>query len=143
MIGRTSVRAVAPSGALLSAIAILWFSRVGEETSYGTHLAPAMFLLAVGFGFGVMALTQAAVYDVPEDRAGVAAAVLNAAQQVGVGLGLALLAGVAAAATGGSGQGAAALVDGYQRALEVATVILLLAGVVTALLLRGRAQPAR
>ena len=28
------------------------------------HLAPAMFVLTVGFGLGVIALTQAAVYRV-------------------------------------------------------------------------------
>lgn len=32
------------------------------------HLAPAMFVLAAGFGLGVMALTQAAVYNVDRTR---------------------------------------------------------------------------
>ncbi|WP_310278220.1 hypothetical protein [Haloactinomyces albus] len=55
-------------GALLSALAAFRFSAVAVEVSYWLHLAPAMFLLALGFGLGVMALTQAAVYRVDPDN---------------------------------------------------------------------------
>lgn len=142
LIARTSARVVAPAGASLGAVATLWFSRIDEDASYWNHLGPAMFVLALGFGLGVMALTQAAVYGVAEERAGVAAAVLNSAQQLGVGLGLALLAGVAAAATGRSGEGVAAVVNGYQSALVVATVVLAAAAVVTSTMIAGEGSRA-
>ncbi len=55
-----------------------------------------MFVLALGFSLGVIALTQAAVYHVDQDKAEVASALLNSAQQIGVALGLAVLAAIAA-----------------------------------------------
>ncbi|MFF3718652.1 MFS transporter [Streptomyces prasinus] len=92
-------RYVAALGALLSALAAFWFSAITVDMGYWLHLAPAMFVLALGFGLGVLALTQAAVYRVDADKAGIASALLNSAQQIGVALGLAVLAGVAATVT--------------------------------------------
>jgi EmrB/QacA subfamily drug resistance transporter len=133
-------RYVAATGALLSAGAAWWFSTISVNTSYWTHLAPAMLVLALGFGLGVMALTQAAVYHVDPDKAGVASALLNSAQQVGVALGLAVLAGVAATVTArpeyDTADPATALVAGYGTALAVAAGILLGAAVLSLATLR-------
>jgi predicted MFS family arabinose efflux permease len=139
---RTPERAVAAAGGLTSAVAALWLSGIGVDTSYWAHLAPAMVLLAFGFGLGVMALTQAAVYDVDEDKAGIAAALLNSAQQIGVALGLAVLAGVAASVTATSSlaRGGAALVDGYSSALLVAGGVLIASAVTAVVRLSGRVR---
>ncbi|MCG7632940.1 MFS transporter [Gordonia McavH-238-E] len=111
---RTGPRYVAASGALLSAGGVLWFSQLDVATDYWTLMAPAMVLIAFGFGLGTIALTQAAGYGVEADRAGIASALLNSAQQIGVALGLALLAGVAATVTAGADDpGPRSLVDGY------------------------------
>ena len=122
-------RIVAGLGALLSAAAAWWFSTITVSTGYGLHLAPAMFILALGFGLGVIALTQAAVYRVDPDKAGIASALLNSAQQIGVALGLALLAGIAATTTAQAGNPATAeaLVTGYSSALVVAAGLLAVA----------------
>jgi EmrB/QacA subfamily drug resistance transporter len=128
---RTGPRQVAAAGALLGAGAALWFSRVGLEANYWLHLAPAMAILAFGFGLGVLALTQAAVYQVEPDKAGIASALLNSAQQIGVALGLAVLAGVAAAVAAtpqhAALTAAQAQVAGYSTALLVAAGLLMLA----------------
>lgn len=138
----TGPRAVASTGALLSAAAAYGFSTITTDTSYWTHLAPAMLVLAIGFGLGVMALTQAAVYDVRPDHAGIASALLNSAQQIGVALGLAVLAGVAATITASPTHVDAtrndALVAGYSGALFVATGLLLAAAVLAATTLSNR-----
>lgn len=137
-------RDVAAVGAILSAGAAFWFSTISVDTSYWLHLAPAMLVLALGFGLGVMALTQAAVYDVDDDKAGIASALLNTAQQLGVALGLAVLAGVAATVTAhpehANDTHARALIEGYRTALVVATGILLTAGAVAIVTLRRRAS---
>jgi predicted MFS family arabinose efflux permease len=142
LLARTPERGVAAAGGLLSAAAALWLSRIGVDTAYWSHLAPAMLLLAFGFGLGVMALTQAAVYDVDEDKAGIASALLNSAQQIGVALGLAVLAGVAATVTGSStGPSAeAVLVEGYGSALLVAGGVLVASAVTAGALLSGRVR---
>ena len=106
-------------------------------------MAPAMLLIALGFGLGTIALTQAAIYDVESDRAGIAAALLNSAQQIGVALGLAILAGVAATVTAGAGSaGPDALVKGYSAALLVGACILLGAAVLAVPTLSREPQPA-
>ncbi len=134
---RFAPRSVGAVGAMLSAAAAYWLSWIGVDASYLLHLAPAMLLLATGFGLSVLAMTQAAVGDIATTHAGVASAVLNAAQQLGVALGLALLAGVAASVSAGRGAGAVALVDGYGAAVLTAAGILGLAAVASVVLIAG------
>ncbi|GAA1709227.1 MULTISPECIES: MFS transporter [Isoptericola] len=139
---RIAPRYVAATGALLGAAAALWFSTITVDSGYWLHLAPAMFVLALGFGLGVLTLTQAAVYRVDPDKAGIASALLNSAQQIGVAIGLALLAGIAATVTARPANAALAtdqaLVAGYSTALTVASGVLLAAAVLALALLRGQ-----
>lgn len=136
---KVAPRYVAAVGALLGACGAFWFSRVAVNTAYWTGMAPAMFVIALGFGLGVVALTQAAVYRVDDDKAGVASALLNSAQQIGVALGLAILAGVASTVTAETGSTTPqALVDGYSTALIAGTGILLGAAALAAFTLSGR-----
>jgi EmrB/QacA subfamily drug resistance transporter len=136
---RTGPRAVAALGALLSATAAGWFATLTVSISYWLHLAPPMLVLALGFGLGVIALTQAAVYRIEPNRAGTASALLNSAQQIGVAIGLALLAGIAATTTGRAGDPttAEALVAGYSSALTAAAGLLVLASAVAVITLSG------
>lgn len=64
---KAAPRYVAALGALLGAGGAFWFSTITVEPNYWTLTAPAMLLVAVGFGLGVIALTQAAVYGVADD----------------------------------------------------------------------------
>lgn len=142
LLTRVAPRLVAGAGALLSALAAFWFSFIRVDTSYWLHLAPAMFVLALGFGLGIIALTQAAVYNVDSDKAGVASALLNSAQQIGVAVGLAVLAGIAATVTNSPEHAdlteGAQLVAGYGSALSVAAALLIAAGVLAATTLPSR-----
>jgi predicted MFS family arabinose efflux permease len=136
LLNRATPRFVVAAGALLSALAVFWFSFIQVDMSYWLHVAPAMFVLALGFGLGVIALTQAAVYDTESKEAGIASALLNSAQQIGVALGLAVLAGIAATVTSSPdnarlSQGGQ-LVAGYGSALAVAAGLLIAAGILAA-----------
>jgi len=140
---KTGPRAVATFGALLGAGGAFWFSHIEVDANYWTLMAPAMLLIAFGFGLGSIALTQAAIYGVAADRAGIASALLNSAQQIGVALGLAILAAVAATITAATAENnAQQLVDGYSAALLVGSVVLLAASVLGLLTLSGKTQPA-
>ena len=90
-------------------------------------------------------MTQAAVYDVDPDRAGIASALLNSAQQIGVALGLTVLAGVAATVTASPAYADAsrneALVAGYGTALLVASGLLVAAAVLALTTLSNRPSP--
>jgi EmrB/QacA subfamily drug resistance transporter len=139
---RTGPRYTAGAGALLSAAAAFWLSRITVQANYWVDLAPAMFLLAVGFGLAVIALTQAAVYRVDPDKAGIASALLNSAQQIGVALGLAVLAGIAATVSAVSENqvlpAGEALVAGHGTAMTVATGLLLAAAALALVTLNAR-----
>jgi hypothetical protein len=87
-------------------------------------------------------LTQAAVYRVDPDQAGIASALRNSAQQIGVALGLAVLAGIAATVSAGPGNSALpmgeALVAGYGIAMTAATGLLLAAAALALVILNAR-----
>lgn len=135
---KAAPRYVAALGALLGAVGAFWFSTITVEPNYWALTAPAMLLVALGFGLGVIALTQAAVYGVASESAGIASALLNSAQQIGVALGLAILAGVAASTTAGTGNtGPQELVEGYSAALLVGAGILLTASALALITLNG------
>ncbi len=139
---RVGPRHVAALGALLSAAAAFWLSTITVQADYWVDLAPAMFLLAVGFGIVVIAVTQAAVYRVDPDEAGIASALLNSAQQLGVALGLAVLAGIAATVTAAPANQVLptgeALVAGYGTAMIAATGLLLAAAALALITLDAR-----
>ncbi|MFE5117451.1 MFS transporter [Dietzia sp. NPDC055340] len=139
---KTGPRYVAAIGATLGAGGVFWFSLIEMETNYWSLMAPAMLLIALGFGLGTIALTQAAVYGVQPDRAGIASALLNSAQQIGVALGLAILAGVAATVTARAGNsGPQGLIDGYSTALIVGAGVLLATAVLALAMLSKEPQP--
>ena len=89
------------------------------------------------------ALTTAANAGVDEDKAGLAAGLLNTGQQLGTALGLAILSALATARTSsllhGHDSVAQAATGGYQRALMIGAFLVLAAGAV-ALLARNTRQ---
>ena len=89
--------------------------------------------MSVGLAPVFVAVTTAANAGVPRDKAGIAAALLNSAQQVGGALGLAVFSAVATShathllATG-DGQ-AQALTSGFSRALAASSFVLVAAAI--------------
>jgi predicted MFS family arabinose efflux permease len=92
---------VAGPGALIAAGALFWLSFVGQEFNYAVDFLPAAFLLGFGFAMGVVSLTLTAVKGVAAQETGIASALLNASQQIGVAFGLAVLSTISVTATGG------------------------------------------
>jgi hypothetical protein len=92
---------------------------------------------AFGVGGVFIGATTAANAGISEDKAGLAAGLLNTGQQLGLALGLAILSAIATAHTqalvrGGDGLANAATA-GYQRALAVGAFFVLAAGLVALL----------
>lgn len=99
VVTRFSPRNVASLGMLIAAGALPWLSGVDRHTAYATHIMPAIFALAFGFAMGFVPLTLTAVKGVRAQETGIASALLNASQQIGVALGLALFASISVAVT--------------------------------------------
>ncbi len=98
LVERLAPRVLAAPGLLLAAVGMAWLSRLGSDPSYAGHIMPALFLTSFGLGLAFVPLTLTAVHRVADDRADVASALVNMAQQIGAALGLAVLTTVATTA---------------------------------------------
>jgi EmrB/QacA subfamily drug resistance transporter len=134
LISRVGTRPVIVTGAVIAAGGLYWLSRIPADGSYVSDLLPGMLLLSLGFGPVFVGVTTAANAGVPADKAGLAAALLNASQQLGGALGLAIFSALATSRTTdllATGTPAAdALTAGYQRALMAGSIFILAAAVI-------------
>lgn len=79
------------SGMILMTLILVLLSRLKPET---TKLMMIMFMVILGSGFGFACLAiVAAVQKIPDNKAGIASGIVNAARQLGTCLGIALLVG--------------------------------------------------
>ena len=79
----------------MTAAGIFWLSRIPAHDTYPRNLLPGLVMMAIGIGAVLVSVTTAANAGVPEDKAGLAAGLLNASQQLGTALGLAIFPAVA------------------------------------------------
>ncbi len=138
-------RAVA-AGMAFMVVGLILFARLGLNTTYA-HLLPGFMLFGAGAGLMNVPLTNAVMQAVPQSRAGVASALLNASREVAGLLGVTVIGAVLSTRQGAALRSGAdpvhAFVDGYHLGLWV-TIALLAGGVaVSYLTLRPRtATPA-
>jgi len=121
--GRAGPRTPMLAGLVCGALGFAGLSVAGQRTSYALLVVP---LIAAGFGmaFTMPAATAAVIESAPEDRAGIAAGVLNASRQAGGAIGVALL-GTLLAGT--------SFVSGLHAAMAVSAGAFLLGAGATAL----------
>jgi energy-coupling factor transporter transmembrane protein EcfT len=135
------------AGALVAAGGLYWLSRIPVHGSYLSNLLPGMLVLSVGFGPVFVGVTTAANAGVPADKSGLAAALLNASQQLGGSLGLAIFTAVATSRTQhllvAHTPPPEALTAGFHRALMVGSLFILASAVIAlrATNTRGEAEP--
>ncbi|WP_370378015.1 MFS transporter [Catenulispora sp. GAS73] len=134
MFVRTGTRPIIVSGALLAAAGILWLSRIPVDGTYLGNLLAPLVIMGVGLGLLYAGVQTAANAGVPEDQAGLAAALITASFQLGSALGLAVFSGIATSRTShllaARASTPAALTGGFQRALLVSALCLVAAGVI-------------
>lgn len=121
LLARIGTRPVIVIGALIGAGGLYYLSRIPADGSYLTNLLPGLMIVSLGLGAMFVAVTMAANAGVPADKAGLAAALINASQQVGGALGLAIFSAIATARTNHlfavHASPAHALTAGFHRAL--------------------------
>jgi MFS family permease len=128
------LRPLIVAGSLIAASGVYYLSRIPVDGSYVADLLPGLVVMSIGLGAVFVAVTTAANAGVPADKAGLAAALLNASQQVGGALGLAIFSALATSRTAdllaSNVSTADALTSGFQRALLASSIFLLAAAVV-------------
>ncbi|MFC9997273.1 MFS transporter [Nocardia sp. NPDC127526] len=134
LFARTGTRPFIVIGAAITGLGLLWLSRIPTEGSYLTDILPGMLVMAVGAGAVFVAANTAANAGVPTEQAGLAAALLNTAQQLGGALGIAVLTAIATSRTTTeltAGTPAPdAMTSGFQLALLVGGFLALAAAVI-------------
>jgi EmrB/QacA subfamily drug resistance transporter len=134
LIARTGTRPVIVVGALVAAGGLYYLSRVPVHGSYLADLFPGLMVVSFGLGAVFVAITTAANAGVPADKAGLAAALLNASQQVGGALGLAIFSAIATSHTNHllAAHAAApdALTAGFHRALLASSMFVIAAAII-------------
>lgn len=82
------------AGMLFGAAAMLVLTQLGTDSSYVTHVLPALILMGIGMGNIFPPAFQSATYGVDRADTGVASAMVNTMQQVGGSIGTALLSSI-------------------------------------------------
>jgi EmrB/QacA subfamily drug resistance transporter len=131
LFARIGTKPVVVLGTVISAAGLYWLSLIPVDGSYVSDILPGLMIVSIGMGGVFTGLTTAANAGVDQDKAGLAAGLLNTGQQLGAALGLAILSAVATAQTKSvlsAGDGLAqAATHGYQRALLVGAFIVVAA----------------
>jgi EmrB/QacA subfamily drug resistance transporter len=144
LFARIGTKPVIVVGAVVASGGLYWLSRIPVDGSYVSDILPGLLVASIGLGGLFTGVTTAANAGVGEERAGLAAGLLNTAQQLGAALGLAILSALATAHTrslldAGHVGFAQAVTHGYQRALAVGAVFVLAAAGVALLTRNTRA----
>jgi EmrB/QacA subfamily drug resistance transporter len=138
LFARIGTKPVVLLGSVIGAAGLYWLSRIPVDGSYLSDILPGLLVVSIGLGGVFTGLTTAANAGVGEDKAGLAAGLLNTGQQLGAALGLAILSALATARTNsllhsGHDTVAHAATHGYQRALMAGAVLMLAASAVALL----------
>jgi EmrB/QacA subfamily drug resistance transporter len=131
---RIGSRGLLTVGMTLVAVQLVFFSRLTEDASFW-NLLPALMIGGIGMALTMTPSAAAATRSVPVDKAGVGAAVLNSARQVGGTMGIAVIGAIMASAAGDV-RTPEAFMDGFQKALLVAAGIAVVGAVVAYVLVR-------
>jgi EmrB/QacA subfamily drug resistance transporter len=145
LFARIGTRPVIVAGALIAAAGVWYLSRLPVHGTYPRNLLPGLAITAFGIGAILVSVTTAANAGVSEDKAGLAAGLLSAAQQLGTALGLAIFSAIATARTNALIAAHAApdgaLTAGFHRALLACAFFLLAAALIALRATNSRGEP--
>lgn len=126
------------SGMTLVAGSLVIFAQLDQYSNFW-NIFPGLLIGGAGMAMSMAPTTATAMHAVPVDKAGVGSAVLNSMRQVGGSLGIAIIGAIVAAfvhVPPTSPLAVPQFVDGFQRALIVASGIAFSAAVIAVVTLR-------
>ena len=145
LFARTGTRPIIVAGALLGAGGLYWLSRIPVHGSYLTDLLPGLVIMSFGLGAVFVGVTTAANAGVPADKAGLAAALINASTWLGGALGIAIFSALSTSRAhqllAAHASQPEALTAGFHRALLAGSIVLLAAALIAARATNTRGQP--
>ncbi|HLW96533.1 MAG TPA: MFS transporter [Solirubrobacteraceae bacterium] len=146
LLTRIGTRPIIALGALVAAGAVFWLSRIPVHGSYTTDLLPGLLIMSLGLGAVFVGVQTAAQAGVPQDKAGLAAALVNASTWLGGALGLAIFSAISTSRIHDllaiHAAQPVALTAGFHRALLAAALFLVAAAAIASRATNTRGQPA-
>jgi EmrB/QacA subfamily drug resistance transporter len=146
LFARVGTRPIIVAGALASAGAVYWLSRIPVDGSYLGDLLPGLLIMSFGLGFVFVGVNTAANAGVPPDKAGLAAALVNTSTWLGGALGLAIFSVIATTRTqhllGVHATQPDALTSGFRHALVACSIFLVAAALIALRATNTRGEPA-
>jgi EmrB/QacA subfamily drug resistance transporter len=146
LFARLGTRPIIVAGALISAGAVYWLSRIPVDGSYLNDLLPGLLIMSFGLGFVFVGVNTAANAGVPADKAGLAAALVNTSTWLGGALGLAIFSVIATTHTehllSVHVSQPDALTSGFRHALVACSIFLVAAAVIALRATNTRGEPA-
>jgi len=136
LVPRTGPKPLLVAGPIVAGIGILLLARVSVGGSYWGEVLPGLLVMGAGMAAIFVPAQNLALSRVRPEDAGAAAAAANATNQIGGAIGLAILTNLYVAGSGG-GQATSALVQGYTAVFVGATVVMAIAAIVAATLIRN------
>jgi EmrB/QacA subfamily drug resistance transporter len=125
-------------GMVLLGVQLLYLSQLSADADFW-NLLPGFVVGGIGMAMTMTPTAAAATRAVPVHKAGVGSAVLNAMRQVGGSVGIALMGAIVAHEAGGR-RSVEAFMDGFERALFVASLIAFAGSIVAFALVRQEAS---
>jgi MFS family permease len=146
LFARLGTRPIIVAGALISAGAVYWLSRIPVDGSYLGDLLPGLLIMSFGLGFVFVGVNTAANAGVPADKAGLAAALVNTSTWLGGALGLAIFSVIATTRTqqllAAHASQPDALTSGFRQALVACSIFLVAAALIALRATNTRGEPA-
>jgi EmrB/QacA subfamily drug resistance transporter len=119
LIGRISARRMIAGGLVVMTVGVLLLAGHAGDTSYLADILPGFLLVGAGVGPMFVAISVAAMSDVPAEESGLASGVMMTGHEIGAALGVASLTAVAGDLTTRAG-----LVNGFADAFHATAVAL-------------------
>lgn len=133
LLPRIGSRWVVVAGLLVAATGATLLSAAPADPAYVADLLPGYLALGLGIGMTFVAVSVAAMDDVPHEIAGLASGLMTTAHELGAAIGVAVLAAVATA--GDRAASVAGIVDGYDAGFVIAGSVAATVALVAALAL--------
>jgi EmrB/QacA subfamily drug resistance transporter len=118
IIGRLGARTLIAGGLIILAGGVLLLAANAGGTSYAADVLPAFVLIGAGVGPMFVAISIAAMSDVPAEKSGLASGLMMTGHEVGAAIGVAGLAAIAGDLTTRTG-----LVSGFESAFFAAAAV--------------------
>jgi predicted MFS family arabinose efflux permease len=134
LLPRLGARPIIVAGTFIGAVGLVYLSRIPVHGTYPVDILPGLVVMAFGLGGVLVGVQNAANADVPQDKAGLAAALISTSSTLGGALGLAIFSAIA---TGHTNHllshhvaRSAALTGGFHYALLAAAIFLVAASLI-------------